>query len=155
MPKISSGLLMYRRRDGRLQVLLVHLGGPFWKNKDEGAWSIPKGEVDANEDLLLCARREFEEELGVAPAGNFVELTPIKQKGGKIVHAWCFEGDLDASSIRSNTFTMEWPPKSGKTTSFPEVDRAEWFDLETARKKINAGQMAIIDGLERLMDGEP
>src|SRR5689334_9574783 len=120
MPKISSGLLMYRRRDGRLQVLLVHPGGPFWKNKDEGAWSIPKGEAGENEDLLLCARREFEEELGVAPAGNFVELTPIKQKGGKIVHAWCVEGDLDASTIRSNTFTMEWPPKSGKAATFPE-----------------------------------
>ena len=101
MPRTSSGLLMFRRRDGRLQVLLVHPGGPFWKNKDEGAWSIPKGEVDDNEDLLLCARREFEEELGIAPQGSFIALSPIKQKAGKIVHAWCFEGDLDAGSIRS------------------------------------------------------
>jgi predicted NUDIX family NTP pyrophosphohydrolase len=143
---------MFRRRDG-LQVLLVHPGGPFWKNKDDGAWSIPKGEVDENEDLLLCARREFEEELGVAPQGSFIALSPIKQKAGKIVHAWCFEGDLDAASIHSNTFTMEWPPKSGKRAEFPEVDRAEWFDLPTARKKINPAQAAIIDEMERLMNG--
>ena|SRR5438270_9899394 len=153
MPRTSSGLLMFRRRDGRLQVLLVHPGGPFWKNKDEGAWSIPKGEVDDNEDLLLCARREFEEELGIAPQGSFIALSPIKQKAGKIVHAWCFEGDLDAGSIRSNTFTMEWPSKSGKLAMFPEVDRAQWFDLPAARRKINPSQVAFIDEVERLAGG--
>src|SRR3954470_5515017 len=143
MPKVSAGLLMYRRQGGQLQVLLVHPGGPFWRNKDAGAWTIPKGEVAEGEDLLATARREFEEELGVRPAGTFVPLTPVRQKGGKQVHAWCFEGDLDPAAVRSNTFTMEWPPKSGRQAEFPEVDRAEFFDLPTARQKINPAQVAL------------
>src|SRR3954467_10850309 len=108
MPKVSAGLLMYRRRGGRLEVLLVHPGGPFWRNKDAGAWTIPKGEVPEGEDLLVAARRELEEELGVRPEGAFAPLTPVRQKGGKQVHAWCFEGDLDTGAVRSNTFTMDW-----------------------------------------------
>src|SRR5436190_3387104 len=141
MPKVSAGLLMYRRRGGRLQVLLVHPGGPFWRNKDAGAWTIPKGEVPDGEDLLSAARREFEEELGVRPEGTFAPLTVVREKGGKQVHAWCVEGDLDTAAVRSNTFMMEWPPKSGKQAEFPEVDRAEWFDLPAAREKINPAQV--------------
>src|SRR5690348_6573888 len=119
MSKVSAGILMHRQRDGRREVLLVHPGGPYWKNKDAGAWTIPKGEAGEGEDLLACAKREFEEELGAKPAGEFQRLTPVKQKGGKIVHAWAVEGDLDESKIRSNTFEMEWPPKSGKRVAFP------------------------------------
>lgn len=151
MSKISAGLLMYRRRSGKLEVLLVHPGGPFWRNKDDGAWSIPKGEAVEGEDLLECAKREFEEELGVKPRGNFVNLTPVRQKGGKTVHAWALEGDLDTTSLRSNTFKMEWPPKSGKTAEFPEVDRAQYFELDAARGKINAAQVALMDELERVV----
>src|SRR2546421_1188703 len=132
MPRISSGLLMYRRRPEGVQVLLVHPGGPFWKNKDDGAWSIPKGEVCEGEDLLVCAKREFQEETGVEPIGSFVALDAIKQKGGKIVHAFAVEGDLDPAKIHSNTFTIEWPPRSGKRISVPEIDRADFFDIETA-----------------------
>jgi predicted NUDIX family NTP pyrophosphohydrolase len=150
MPKISAGLLMYRRSDSGPQVLLVHPGGPFWKNKDDGAWSIPKGEAAEGEDLLAAAKREFEEELGFAPSGTFVALSPVKQKGGKIVHAWRVEGDCDPSQIRSNTFEMEWPPKSGKRASFPEVDRAAWFDLGEARRKILASQLALLDQLDEV-----
>lgn len=147
--KISAGLLMYRLRDGVPQVLLVHPGGPFWKNKDEGAWSIPKGEAAEAEDLLAAARREFEEELGFAPQGQFSALPTVKQKGGKVIHAWYFEGDCDPAMIRSNTFEIEWPPRSGKQSIFPEVDRADFFDLSTARKKINPAQVNFIEGLER------
>jgi predicted NUDIX family NTP pyrophosphohydrolase len=148
MPKRSGGLLMYRFRDQILQVLLVHPGGPYWKNKDNGAWSIPKGEAGPTEDLLGVAQREFEEELGHKPDGRYVELAPVKQKGGKVVHAWAFEGDCDPSTIKSNTFAIEWPPKSGKISEFPEVDRAAFFSLEEARKKINLGQAALLDELE-------
>jgi predicted NUDIX family NTP pyrophosphohydrolase len=146
---------MYRRRpaDGALQVLLVHPGGPFWKNKDEGAWTIPKGEVLEGEDLLATAKREFAEETGVAPAGEFLPLRSVQQKGGKTVHAWAFEGDLDTAAIRSNTFTMEWPPRSGRRAEFPEIDRAEFFDLATARKKINSAQAALLDQLETVLKG--
>jgi predicted NUDIX family NTP pyrophosphohydrolase len=154
MPRLSAGLLMYRIEDGRIEVLLAHPGGPFFRNKDEGAWSIPKGEHDGEEDLLVTARREFEEETGVKPTGTFVPLKPIKQKGGKIVHAWAFEGDCNPADIRSNTFTMEWPPKSGRQQEFPEIDRAEFFDLATARKKIKAGQEGLLDELERLIDAQ-
>ena len=147
MSRISAGLLMYRRAQSGPQVLLVHPGGPFWKNKDNGAWSIPKGEVVEGEDLLDTAKREFQEELGFLPRGDFVALAPVKQKGGKIVHAWHIEGDCDPSHIRSNTFEMEWPPKSGKRVSFPEVDRAAWFDIDKARQKILGSQVPFLDEL--------
>lgn len=122
MPKISAGLLMYRIQNGQLQLLLVHPGGPFFKSKDEGAWSIPKGEVEPDEDLLETAKREFIEELGITPTGPFIELTLVKQKGGKIVYAWAFQGECDPSSIVSNRFSMEWPLKSGRQVEFPEID---------------------------------
>jgi predicted NUDIX family NTP pyrophosphohydrolase len=148
MPRLSAGLLMYRIKDGAVQVLLAHPGGPYFTNKDEGSWTIPKGEPDDDEDLLVTAQREFEEETGTQPLGPFVPLEPIKQKGGKVVHAWAFEGECDPAAIKSNTFTMEWPPKSAKQTDFPEIDRAEWFDLATAKTKIKAGQEALIEELE-------
>jgi predicted NUDIX family NTP pyrophosphohydrolase len=150
MSRLSAGLLMYRIKDGVLQVLLAHPGGPYFANKDEGAWTIPKGEPDADEDLLLTAQREFEEETGIKPMGPFVPLKPIKQKGGKIVHAWAFEGDCDPADIKSNTFTMESPPKSGRQQEFPEIDRAEFFDLAIARTKIKAGQEGLLDELDAL-----
>ena len=151
MPRTSAGLLMYRIKDVVLQVLLAHPGGPYFVKKDEAAWSIPKGEPDADEHLLVTAHREFEEETGRKPTGPFIPLKPIQQKGGKIVHAWAFEGDCNPKTIKSNTFTMEWPPKSGKQMEFPEIDRAEWFDLATARKKIKAGQEALIDELATIL----
>jgi predicted NUDIX family NTP pyrophosphohydrolase len=151
MPRISSGLLMYRIKDGVVQVLLAHPGGPYFVNKDEAAWTIPKGEPDAGEDLLATAQREFEEETGVKPRGPFVPLKPIKQKGGKIVHAWAFEGDCDTAAVRSNTFTLEWPPKSGRQQEVPEIDRADFFDLATAKRKIKAGQEELITELEALL----
>src|SRR5437870_12547904 len=151
--RISAGLLMYRIRSSKLEFLLVHPGGPFWKNKDVGAWSVPKGEVEAGEDLLTAATREFEEELGFAPEGAFVELSPIQQKGGKIVHAWAFEGDCDSAKIRSNTFEMEWPPRSGRRQAFPEVDRAEFFTLAEAKEKINAARIPLLEEAERKLIG--
>jgi predicted NUDIX family NTP pyrophosphohydrolase len=154
MPRISAGLLMYRIHDGNLQVLLAHPGGPFFKNKDEGAWSIPKGEVETGEDLLETAMREFKEETGFTPTGPYTVLTPVKQKGGKIVHAWAFEGDCDPGSIVSNTFTMEWPPRSGLQMEFPEIDRAAFFDLAAARRKIKSGQERLIDELEESLQRE-
>jgi predicted NUDIX family NTP pyrophosphohydrolase len=123
-------------------------------NKDEGAWSIPKGEPDTDEDLLITAQREFEEETGLKPAGPFIPLNPVKQKGGKIVHAWAFEGDCDPGTIQSNTFTLEWPPRSGQQQAFPEIDRAEWFDLATARRKAKPGQVGLIDELEMILSGK-
>ena len=141
---------MYRVREGVPQVLLAHPGGPYFVNKDDGAWTIPKGEPDADEDLMVTAQREFEEEMGLKPTGPFISLKPIKQKGGKVVHAWAFEGDCDPAAIKSNTFTMEWPPKSGRQMEFPEIDRAEWFDLATAKTKIKAGQEALIEEFEAL-----
>lgn len=149
--KLSAGLLLYRREDDNVQVLLVHPGGPFFRNKDEGAWSIPKGEPEPGEDLLDAARREFEEEIGFIPSGSFVALTPVKQKGGKIVHAWAVEGTCDPTTIVSNTFLMEWPPRSGQQMEFPEIDRADFFDPETARQKINPAQVALIDELEEIL----
>jgi predicted NUDIX family NTP pyrophosphohydrolase len=154
MPRISAGLLMYRIYDGKLQVLLAHPGGPYFKNKDEGAWSIPKGEVEPDEDLLDTAKREFEEETGVTPKGPFIALTPVTQKGGKIVHAWTFEGDCDPSAIVSNTFTIEWPPKSGRQMDFPEIDQADFFDVAAAKRKIKAAQVALIEELEATVRGE-
>ena len=151
MPRLSAGLLMYRIKDGVFQVLLAHPGGPYFVKKDDGAWSIPKGEPNGSEDLLVTAQREFEEETSIKPTGPFISLKPIQQKGGKIVHAWAFEGDCDSKAIKSNMFTMEWPAKSGRQMEFPEIDRAEWFDLEMARKKIKAGQEALIDELSTIM----
>jgi predicted NUDIX family NTP pyrophosphohydrolase len=141
---------MYRIRDGKVQVLLAHPGGPLFQNKDDGAWTIPKGEVEPGEDLLEAAKREFEEETGVTPTGPFAALTPIKQKGGKIVHAWAFKGDCDPRAIVSNTFTMEWPPKSGRQMEFPEMDRADFFDVSAASRKIKAAQMALVEECEKI-----
>jgi predicted NUDIX family NTP pyrophosphohydrolase len=151
MPRVSAGLLMYRLRDGKLQVLLAHPGGPFFKNKGENAWTIPKGEVESGENLLETAKREFEEETGITPTGPFMALAPVKQKGGKIVHAWAFEADCDPSAIVSNTFTMEWPPKSGQQMEFPEIDRAEFFEVVPAMRKIKSGQEGLIEELERIV----
>jgi predicted NUDIX family NTP pyrophosphohydrolase len=149
VPKISAGLLMYRLCEGGLEFLLVHPGGPFWKNKDHGAWTIPKGELQEGEDPFACARREFAEELNLNPEGQFIELTPIQQKGGKIVHAWAFEGNCDPARIKSNLAKIEWPPASGRFQSFPEVDKAAFFTPKEARNKINAAQVALLDELER------
>jgi predicted NUDIX family NTP pyrophosphohydrolase len=146
--KISAGLLLYRQRNSKLELLLVHPGGPFWRNKSEGAWSIPKGEVVVDEDLLEAAQREFQEETGYLPAGPFIPLAPVKLKSGKVVHAWAVEGDFDLAAFKSNTFTLEWPPRSGKMVEFPEVDRAEFFDSTTAKGKINPAQGAFISELE-------
>ena len=154
--RVSAGLLMFRRnsdirreqRIDNVEVLLVHPGGPFWTKKDEAAWTIPKGEAEPGEDLLSRAQIEFEEELGVKPSGNLIELGSIKQKGGKVVHAWAFEGDLPPSfKLKSNTFEIEWPPRSGKLKEFPEVDRAEFFPQEIARRKINPAQALFLDRL--------
>ena len=148
MAKESAGLLLYRKRKGALEVLLVHPGGPFWKNKDAGAWSIPKGEIDPGEDPAAAARREVAEETGLVIDAPLVPLSAIRQKGHKVVHAWAAEADCDASAITSNTFSMMWPPRSGKYQDFPEVDRAAWFGLADARARINAAQVALIDELE-------
>jgi predicted NUDIX family NTP pyrophosphohydrolase len=145
--KKSAGILLYRRVAGELQVLLVHPGGPFWRRKDAGAWTIPKGEIDAGEDPLAAARRELAEETGVCHDGPFVALDPIRQKSGKLVLAWAAEGDCDAEAIRSTTFSMEWPPKSGRMEAFPEVDRAAWLDLASARDKIIAAQAPFLEQL--------
>lgn len=152
--RVGAGLIMYRRDEGGLQVLLVHPGGPFFRNKDEGAWTIPKGEVEPGEDLLNAAVREFGEEIGSAPTGPYLPLAPVKQKGGKTVHAWAFQGNCDPATISCNTFSIEWPPRSGRMTEFPEVDRAAFFGPEEARRKINAGQAPLIDELERIVLGE-
>lgn len=145
MPQRSAGLLIYRRTAGVLEFLLVHPGGPFWARKDEAAWSIPKGLVGENEDELAAARREAEEELGVAIDGDFQPVGSYKQPGGKIVIAWSVEADVDTDAIRSNMFTMEWPPKSGTMREFPEVDKGGWFSLPEAGFKILKGQRAILD----------
>lgn len=139
---------MFRGRGGKIEVLLVHPGGPFWKKRDDGAWSIPKGETDAGEEPLDVARREFEEELGSPPpAEDFHELGSIRQAGGKLVRAWAVRGEFDADRVTSNTFSLEWPPRSGRLQDFPEVDRAAWFDLEEARRKILPSQAAFLDRL--------
>ena len=150
MAKISAGLLMYRVRGNELEFLLAHPGGPFWKDRDLGAWTIPKGEIQTGEEPLAAAKREFEEEIGLKPEGTFIELKPITQKGGKIVHGWAFEGDCDTATIHSNTFQMEWPPRSGKFTTCPEVDRACFFGMAEAKKKINAAQVAFLEELQQL-----
>jgi predicted NUDIX family NTP pyrophosphohydrolase len=155
MAKRSAGLLLYRLRDGRLEVFIAHMGGPFWANKDEGAWSIVKGEYDDGDDAFAAARREFLEETGSdPPAGETVELGEVKQSSGKRIVAWAIESDFDASSVRSNTFTLEWPRGSGRLREFPEIDRAGWFDTETARQKLVKGQRPFVELLERRVFGE-
>jgi predicted NUDIX family NTP pyrophosphohydrolase len=145
--KRSAGILLFRQAGGRLEVLLVHPGGPWWARKDQGAWSIPKGEHGDTEDPLEAARREFKEELGGAAIGHAIPLGEIKQKGGKVVAAWGVEGDLDPAGVRSNTFEMEWPPGSRRLRTFPEIDRAEWFTPDAAREKLNPAQHAFLDRL--------
>jgi predicted NUDIX family NTP pyrophosphohydrolase len=145
--KKSAGFMMYRLRNGQVEVLLVHPGGPYWKKKDFGSWSIPKGEYTEGEDAFATAKREFFEETGFKAEGNFKELGRLRQPSGKLIIAWAFEGDCDAKAARSNTFTLEWPPGSGRQAEFPEVDRAEWFSIDTAKSKILKGQLGFIDGL--------
>ena len=151
MPRLSAGLLMYRIKDGGIEVLLAHPGGPYFVKKDEGAWSIPKGEYDPGESPLEAARREFQEETGFQASGEFLPLTSRKQPGGKIISAWAMEGDCDPSAIRSNTFSMEWPPRSGKQQEFLEVDRAGWFPIPAAREKIVKGQAPFLDELSEIL----
>jgi predicted NUDIX family NTP pyrophosphohydrolase len=151
MPKLSAGLLMFRRRDQNVEVLLVHPGGPFWTKKDKGAWSIPKGEYAPGEDPLQAARREFFEETAFEPSGQFFALEPIRQPSGKVINAWAFEGDCDPSELKSNTFTIEWPKESGIINEFPEVDRAAWFALEEAQTKIVSGQKGFLKQLAELL----
>jgi predicted NUDIX family NTP pyrophosphohydrolase len=147
MLKRSAGLLMYRRRNGALEAFLVHPGGPLWAKKDLGVWTIPKGQYLANEEPLEAAKREFEEETGFSPQGEFIELGELKQASGKIVSAWAFEGDCDPERLKSNTFTMEWPPRSGLQIEAPEIDRGGWFGLEEARLRLLPGQLAFLDRL--------
>jgi predicted NUDIX family NTP pyrophosphohydrolase len=151
VPRRSAGILLYRQT-GDVEVLLVHPGGPLWARRDTGAWSIPKGEYAEDEDPQACALREFEEETGTAlPPGDLIELGEVKQKGGKVVTAWAAEGDIDADAVESNTFTMQWPPRSGRTAEFPEIDRAGWFGLDAAREKLIPAQAAFVERLaERL-----
>lgn len=148
MPKLSAGILMFRRRDQVVEFFLVHPGGPFWQKRDAGAWSIPKGEYRPGEDPLEGAKREFEEETGIKPNGAFMPLGEIRQPSGKVISAWAVEGDCSPEAIRSNTFSIEWPPKSGRKKDFPEIDQAAWFHLEEARVRILKGQVGF---LERLM----
>ena len=150
MKKESAGLILFRVRNKSLQVLLAHPGGPFWQKKDAGAWTIPKGEIADGEEPLDTARREFQEEIGIPPEGPFHSLGSIKQKGGKVVHAWAFEGDCDPAKVQSNTFEIEWPPRSGKKAAFPEIDRVEFFTIPEAREKLNPAQVDFLSALERL-----
>lgn len=146
----SAGILLFRRSDGMPEVLLIHPGGPFWVRKDLGAWSIPKGEMEEGEDGPACALREMREELGPAPEverDSMMELGFVRQKGGKVVHAWAVEGDFDTAALQSNTFTLEWPPRSGNSQQFPEADRAEWFSPDEAKRRINPAQATFIDRL--------
>ena len=149
MPKQSAGILLYRNISGRIEVFLVHPGGPFWAKKDYGVWSIPKGEFTDSEVPLEAAKREFQEETSFPIEGTFSPLNPVKQPGGKTVYAWAVEGDIDAGAIRSNTFSIEWPIGSARTKSFPEIDRADWFDLEVAKIKILKGQSGLLEQLSR------
>jgi predicted NUDIX family NTP pyrophosphohydrolase len=149
--KQSAGLLLYCHHQGGWQVFLVHPGGPYWKAKDGGAWSIPKGEFEPGEDPLVAASREFTEETGLAVTGPFVPLAPVKQPGGKTVHAWAVEGNCDPAAIKSNTFSLEWPPRSGRFRQFPEVDRAGWHQLEEAMERISKGQRPLVDQLRTLL----
>ena len=153
MPKRSAGILMFRRRGGEIEVLLMHPGGPFWAKKDAGAWSIPKGEYAQGEDALAVAKREFEEETGARPDGKFLPLGEVVQAGGKIVTAWALEGDFDPATLTSNRFELEWPPKSGRKVSFPEVDRAQWFSPAEAQQKILAAQREFMTRLRDALGG--
>lgn len=150
--KKSAGILLFRRNKDGISYFLVHPGGPFWKNKDLGAWSIPKGEIMDNEDALERAAIEFQEETGQVIEGEFIPLSSIQQKGGKIVHAWAVEGNVDMQSLNSNTFDLEWPPKSGKTIKIPEVDQWEWFTLEEAKSKINPAQISFLLEVQKLSE---
>jgi predicted NUDIX family NTP pyrophosphohydrolase len=149
--KQSAGILLYKTEKDQLKILLAKPGGPFWKNKDTGVWSIPKGELDEGEDLLLAAKREFLEETGIAITGNCLCLTPIKQKSGKLVHAWAVEQDPDVTKFMSNAFEMEWPPKSGKHQSFPEIDKIQWFSPDEAQEKMIPAQFSFIRELQNLL----
>lgn len=151
----SAGLLMFRRATGGVELLLAHPGGPFWARRDDGAWTLPKGEIGDGEEPLATALREFEEETGHAPAGPFLPLGSVRQKGGKEVWAWAFEGDFDPGRLRCNTFEIEWPPRSGRHQSFPEVDRVGWFDGEQARRKLLPAQVPFVDRLLALLQHAP
>ncbi|HEY7531264.1 MAG TPA: NUDIX domain-containing protein [Nitrospiraceae bacterium] len=151
--KLSAGILLYRIIAGQIQVFLVHPGGPFWARKDDGSWSLPKGEHTAEEDPLTVAKREFREETGFSVSGAFTALSTVKQPNGKVISVWAVEGDLEASSVRSNSFTVEWPPRSGRMQEFPEVDRASWFDLPTAERKLLPGQRPFLDQLREVLRG--
>lgn len=153
-PNLSAGLLLYRRGSGGLELFLAHPGGPFWRDRDAGAWTIPKGVVDEGEELLAAACREFEEETGIRPRGPFRPLGSVRQKAGKVVHAWAWEGDADAEGITSNSTQAEWPPGSGRWITYPEVDRCAWFDTESARARINPAQAELIDRLQAGLVGE-
>jgi predicted NUDIX family NTP pyrophosphohydrolase len=152
--KRSAGILLYRIRSGRLEVLLAHPGGPFWAKKDAGAWTIPKGEIDEAEDAMAAARRELAEETGIEVPGELVALTPVRQRSGKVVHAWAARGDCDPASIRSNTFSMEWPPRSGRQQEFPEIDRVAWFAIDEARARILPAQASLLAELERIVGAQ-
>ncbi len=149
--KKSAGILLYRFISNEIQFFLVHPGGPFWKNKDAGVWLIPKGEFENSEDGLAAAKREFKEETGTIIDGNFITLTPVKQKAGKLVYAWAIQGNIDSEKITSNTFKIQWPPKSGKWVDLPEVDKAGWFSIEESKQKINPAQIPLIDELLELI----
>lgn len=151
MAKVSAGLLVYRKRREALEVLLAHPGGPFWAKRDGGAWSIPKGEVNATEPPFEAALREFQEETGFAVSGDFTALSPLRQPGGKVVHAWAVPGDVEPARLRSNTFSMEWPPRSGKQQEFPEIDRVEWFAIDEALRRILPGQAGFLRELASLV----
>ena len=149
--KRTAGVLLYRRRNSAVEVFLIHPGGPFWAKKDDGAWSVPKGEIEPGEEPLTAAKREFNEETGCVADGDFIPLVPIKQPGGKLISVWSVEGDCDPQRVKSNTFTIEWPPRSGKRAEFPEVDRAEWFTLEAAKEKILKGQLGFLLDLQQAL----
>lgn len=151
MARVSAGVLVYRTRQGVLEVLLVHPGGPFWAKRDAGAWSIPKGEVDSSEAPLDAAKREFQEETGFTVSGNYTPLNPLRQPGGKVVHAWAVQGECDPASLRSNTFTLEWPPRSGQKKEFPEIDRADWFPMDEALRRILPGQAGFLRELATIV----
>ena len=150
MTRVSAGLLLFRRRGG-LEVLLAHPGGPYWQNKDDGAWSVPKGEIEAGEDELAAARREFAEETGYRPQAHVLSLGSARQPGGKLVHVWAIDDDWDPAQLRSNSFSMEWPPKSGRLQVFPEIDRAGWFAIDEARRKILKGQVVFLERLQAVL----
>ena len=154
MPRKSAGLLLFRTISDEVEVLLVHPGGPFWAKKDDGAWSIPKGEFEEGEEPLDAAKREFEEETGMRPCGEAIRLEPVRQAGGKIVYAYAMKGEFDPAALKSNTFSMEWPPKTGRQHEFPEVDRAAWFMLDEAGRKILKSQAPLLEQLRKALAGE-